>query len=415
MSNLNIPGKQIILYGHSGSGKTTLIRKMLKDNKIKYILVHCTSLTTINDIILEAFDQLNIYYVSEKKLSNLNSITSSLKAEYKSIAADISISKDSSHSETMIRLLPPRLTRQKLAEFLGELQAVLIIEDFHKVKGEEKKGIADMLKIFIDAANKVKKVKIICIGAVLSARDLLDFDPDLHPRITEIEVPLLTESEIKSIVNKGCNLLNILMSDELIGNIAYYSNRLASLTHQMCYDICFSNKILKKQCKYTKIDDDSFKCAIKAHTDRNSDTLKRIYDSCVQRQLAWYILKTIVTVGKNDVKFEEIKKGVCQNNRSFSDEEIIEELGKLSSTDVNIIIYDNKLGNYSISTPFWGAFLKMQNSIEDTNRKNKKQKKIGKIKSKSKISNMNKHTDTDIVSTIIYEMLKEIINENKNK
>ena len=30
---LNIPGKQIIIYGHSGSGKTTLLRNKLKDIK----------------------------------------------------------------------------------------------------------------------------------------------------------------------------------------------------------------------------------------------------------------------------------------------------------------------------------------------------------------------------------------------
>ena len=36
LSNITIPGKQIILYGHSGSGKTTLIRKMLYDKKINF-------------------------------------------------------------------------------------------------------------------------------------------------------------------------------------------------------------------------------------------------------------------------------------------------------------------------------------------------------------------------------------------
>lgn len=39
----------------------------------------------------------------------------------------------------MVRILPPRLTSQKLAKFLGEIDAVWIIEDFHKVPNEEKK------------------------------------------------------------------------------------------------------------------------------------------------------------------------------------------------------------------------------------------------------------------------------------
>ncbi len=60
LSNLEIPGKQIILYGHSGSGKTTLIRKTLHDNKKNFVQVHCGSDTTISDIILDTFDNLNI-------------------------------------------------------------------------------------------------------------------------------------------------------------------------------------------------------------------------------------------------------------------------------------------------------------------------------------------------------------------
>lgn len=64
LSNITIPGKQIILYGHSGSGKTTLIRKMLHDKKINFVQVHCSSNTTINDIILDTFDNLDRFYIA---------------------------------------------------------------------------------------------------------------------------------------------------------------------------------------------------------------------------------------------------------------------------------------------------------------------------------------------------------------
>lgn len=48
-----------------------------------------------------------------------------------------------------------------------------------------------------------------------------------------MHVPLLSGQEIKEIINQGCKLLNISMSDNLTEKISYYSNRLASLTHQM--------------------------------------------------------------------------------------------------------------------------------------------------------------------------------------
>lgn len=412
LSNITIPGKQIILYGHSGSGKTTLIRKMLYDKKINFVQVHCSSNTTINDIILDTFDNLDRFYIAEKNSNKSYTITGSLKSEYKSIASEISVTKESSFGETMVRILPPRLTSQKLAKFLGEIDAVWIIEDFHKVSNEEKKKIADILKIFIDAANDYPNVKIICIGAVGSARELINLDSNLYPRITELHVPLLSGQEIKEIINQGCKLLNISMSDNLIEKISYYSNRLASLTHQMCYDICDSNKIHKQQYKHKRIGDKYFKSAIESYVNKNSDTLKGIYDSCVKRQLAWYILKTFVTIERDSIRFSEIQNRVCQKQRSYTDEEIMKELDELSSVAINIIRYDNNSDRYSISTPFWGAFLKMQIAIEDANRNNNKNKN----KRKKLILKNQNDIDADVYNVLLERMeeFKRLMAEARN-
>lgn len=412
LSNITIPGKQIILYGHSGSGKTTLIRKMLYDKKINFVQVHCSSNTTINDIILDTFDNLDRFYIAEKNSNKSYTITGSLKSEYKSIASEISATKESSFGETMVRILPPRLTSQKLAKFLGEIDAVWIIEDFHKVPDEEKKKIADILKIFIDAANDYPNVKIICIGAVGSARELINLDSNLYPRITELHVPLLSGQEIKEIINQGCKLLNISMSDNLIEKISYYSNRLASLTHQMCYDICDSNKIHKQQYKHKRIDDRYFKSAIESYVNKNSDTLKGIYDSSVKRQLAWYILKTFVKIEKDYIRFSEIQNRVCQKQRSYTDEEIMKELEELSSATVNIIRYDNNSDSYSISTPFWGAFLKMQIAIEDANRNNNRNKN----KRKKLILKNQNDIDADVYNVLLerIEEFKRLMTEARN-
>ena len=406
LSNITIPGKQIILYGHSGSGKTTLIRKILYDKRINFVPVHCSSNTTINDILLDTFDNLDRFYVAEKHSNKSYKITSSLKSEYSSIASEISATKESSSGEKILRLLPPRLTSQKLAKFLGEINAVWIIEDFHKVPNEEKKKIADILKIFIDAANDYPNVKIICIGAVGSARELISLDSNLYPRITELHVPLLSESEIKAIIYQGCKLLNISMSNNLIEKISYYSNRLASLAHQMCYDICDSNNISRQQYRHVKIDDKYFKNAIDSYLNKNSDTLKGIYDSCVKRQLAWYILKTFVMLGKDSVRFSEIKHRVCRKQRFYTDDEIKKELDELSSAVVNIIRYDTNSDRYSISTPFWGAFLKMQIAIEDAERNNKRRKLI--------LKNQN-DIDAVVYNVLLerIEMLKKMVAENR--
>jgi len=69
---LDMPGMQIVLYGHSGCGKSTLINNKLDELKIKKITTRCDSDTTFNDVILRAFDKLDVFYDSEKnKKKNL--------------------------------------------------------------------------------------------------------------------------------------------------------------------------------------------------------------------------------------------------------------------------------------------------------------------------------------------------------
>ena len=56
--NIGIPGKQIIVYGHSGGGKTTIVNYVLGQMKRKSISVSCLVSTTVDEIVLEAFDRL---------------------------------------------------------------------------------------------------------------------------------------------------------------------------------------------------------------------------------------------------------------------------------------------------------------------------------------------------------------------
>lgn len=370
--NLTLSGRQIILYGHSGGGKTTLVRRKIRDLKLNYIMSHCETSTTFDNLLLNAFDNLNRFYISEKTANRNYTISTKLKAEYKSLLSEIDSTISQSKGIKLARIVPPQLTPQKLAQFLGEIHAVWIIEDFHKIPIAEKQRIADVLKIFIDSANDFADVKIICIGAVDTARELIQLDSNLFPRISEIHVPLLTDEEIRCIIEKGCKLLRISMSDRLIDKIIFYSNNLGSLAHQMCYDICFSNNINKTLLFKKDIDDSYFKNAIEAYISSNSDTLKGVYDSLVKDRLVWYILKSFVTAGKS-LNFNEIKIRINKKRRKYTDDEINQKLIKLSDTECNIIRYDSNSGKYSISTPFWGAFLKMQFAIEEAER-NKAQK-----------------------------------------
>lgn len=364
-SELNTPGKQLVLFGSSGSGKTTIIQHLLSKCNIRYIITHCDSQMTFDSIILNAFDNLNVYVEQEKTKTSSSSKQASVGFEYQSLKSLCQVQLGETVSTRYAPLLPPQLTPQKLAKFCGELNTIWIIEDFHKVNAEEKKRIADMLKIFVDVANQYSTTKVICIGACESASELVQFNPDLKNRVSEVRVPLLTENYIRNIIRNGFEMLNVKIPPSLEDKLIFYSARLGSQVHQMCLDICNGLCIKQRSRKCIMLDDSAFiKYAVKSFVEHNEGKFSSIYDKAIRNELGWYVLVTFTKNSQEKLAFREIKKLVNQKGRSFTDEEIMITLEELQSPENEIIIYNQSTEKYKISSPFWLAFLRMQFAIE---------------------------------------------------
>ena len=375
---LDTPGVQLILYGHSGSGKTTLVRKVLKRNKINFVRTQCKADMKFEDIILNAFDDLNTYYVSEKTSKRSLTVSHSIKADCESIAAEISQMNEISSEQRMVRLLPPRLTPQRLSGLFRNIGLVWMIEDFHKLVKDEKQKLADVIKIFVDESNEIcsgKISKIICIGAVWSPRELLSLDTNLSTRVDQIKVPLLTDKEIKEIIVNGCKLLNVGFSDRLSNNLVSYSNNIGALAHSMCYDICYDADIKKTKLIKKKIKDASFNIAIQGYIDKNSDTFKQTYDLITAKnKTAWYILKSLNTHSNESISFQKLRDRINPKKKKISDSDIQNALEDLLKPPYGIIRFDEDSEKYSFSTPFWKAFIRIQMDIEQAEVNQKKKR-----------------------------------------
>ena len=373
------PGKQLLLFGHSGSGKTTLIRRVLKNNGINSIKTHCEAASTFNDILYAAFDSLNKYVVEEKSSSSTQTIKGSLAAEYKQISTEISKEICEENGTKMVRLLPPQLTPQKLAQFFGEGNLVWIIEDFHKVDDSEKKRIADLLKIFVDNSNDYKVSKVVCIGACENATDLVMLEPDLKTRVDEVKVHMLSEEEIRTLISNGCTLLNLDMESDLLDKISYYSSHIASTAHQMCLDICLSKGIDKRQWNKGHLEDIDFNTAVKGYVKANEGTFSNAYDVAVRNELGWYVLKTFSRNSQSKLSFFEIKRIVNQSKKHFTDDEIREKLTELCTYGLGVLFYSSSSDKYMLASPYWQSFLRIQFAQEAAEKQNAKKKRNLKL------------------------------------
>lgn len=364
---LDMPGMQIVLYGHSGCGKSTLVNNKLDELKIKKITTRCDSDTTFNDIIIRAFDKLDVFYNCERTNKNINSIKSEVSSKYKEIGTLLSSTTTNENGTVERRALPLLLTPQRLAEFMGAVNCVWIIEDFHKVSTEEKKKIADVLKIFIDTANEFKEsnLKIICIGAVGTARELVELDTNLSTRIAEIYVPLLKEVELGEIIDKGFKLMNINHINGVKNKIIYYSNNLASICHQICYDICFNKEIFKTTVLAVNIYENDFQHSVSSYVRKNTDTFTKIYDKVCSDINKKNIMIAIINTEKEYSSEVEIQKELKKLQAYSTKQLFMDNLNELCTIAFEEVLrFDRNSKRFSFSSPFFQAFVKMKLALE---------------------------------------------------
>lgn len=366
---LTMPGMQLIVYGHSGSGKTTITQNILNEKGIKFITTNCILDTTINDILLDAFDKLNPFYTSETTKKTGAKISSDLKASYLNLSSVIKSEIYSEVTDKKQRVLPIQLTPQRLAEFLGIAKVVWILEDFHKVVKEERQKLSQILKIFVDTSNKYKDVKVIAIGAVGTAREVVNYDTELNNRISEVCVPLMLKDELESIVKKGENLLNVDFSEKVHADIINFSNSLASICHHLCYSICFNHNIEKTSKLKKKFKDESLKSAVVDYLKQNSDSFKEILDRALKHRDGKFdntkaILQAFCKSDKEELTQKEVLS--FKNNKMVYKATLTEYLHKLTTADYGEILrFDDNSGKFSFSNPFFKAYTIMTFSMEE--------------------------------------------------
>jgi hypothetical protein len=280
---LRTPGKQVIVYGESGSGKSTLLRNKLQEVYEAYIKTQCSAAMSYVQLILDAFDQLDEYYVKTTTAQSSRRISSSVGSDIKAIKFELAADRARGTGQVMERLLPPQLNPRRLAALFGELKMCWLIEDFHKIREHEKVLFAHALKIFSDMSDTYPEVKTITIGATETAHQVVDYDLEMTKRVSELLVPLMTHAELRQIISKGEELLNVDMS-AIKEEVVDYSVGMPSVCHQICLNVCLGKGIEATQPEVIMISLQDFAPAVRRYMEELSDTIKARFDGVTARK-----------------------------------------------------------------------------------------------------------------------------------
>lgn len=356
---LSTPGKQIVVYGHSGSGKTTFLVNKLKQTYEFHITTRCMKGMKFEQIILDAFDQLSPFYQNERTSGKKSTITTDLSSSYLAIQAKLSASETTEQSSKEVRMLPPQLTAQALGRFMGAANACWLIEDFHKIEEGEKPKLSQLMKIFMDLADEFMDLKIIALGAVDTARQVIDYDPEMRNRVAEIHVSLMSEEEISEIIAKGEAALNVVIGQDIKNLISRYSNGLASVCHHLCLNMCNAEGLNQTSPRKLIFNKSAFEKALKMYVEEASDSIRSSFDKAMkQRRSSAYnnqelILRALMSFKERGASRKELFRKIVEKNPKYPETNLKTCLPKLSKPEYGEIVrYDLNSGLILFPIPF---------------------------------------------------------------
>jgi len=354
VSALRTPGKQVVVYGHSGSGKTTLLVNKLHQTYENHITTRCVSGMTFNEVLLDAFDRMGRFYDAEQTATMQKKGNASLQAEYKGIKALLGGELSKQSTVKKLRTLPLQLTAQNLAQFTGQAKCCWVLEDFHKIDSSERRRLSQLMKVFMDMSDEYPTLKIIAIGAVDTARLVVEYDAEMRNRVAEIYVPLMTNEEIALIPTKGEELLNIVFPGEIRTGIINTSDGLPAVCHQLCLNICYSYGIVETLEERLTFEPSALESALTQYLEDSSDTLKSAFDKALRLTPGQsdndgeLILKALLEFDKEGATRDEILSRVLLQSPFYSGRGITAFLKKLQRKERGMILrYDQASGRYS--------------------------------------------------------------------
>lgn len=218
----------VAIRGASKAGKSWLRQRVLKDP----IVVQCRLSYTTADIYRDALARLDIQIKVERTVSSTfeGKITAAGEAGLK-IIAKASGSLEASASQEM------SVTEQIVGKDIHDLEFIasiirasgrmLVIEDFHYLPVEEQRKFAFDLKTLWDY-----KTFIVVVGVWISENMLITLNSDLSDRIEEIAVTWNT-NELKKVLKKGCDALNLNMSGPVADRLAEISYESVGLLQKL--------------------------------------------------------------------------------------------------------------------------------------------------------------------------------------
>jgi hypothetical protein len=229
---LRQPGKALSVSGPTKSGKTVLIERIVPQDK--GIWIHGPDLTSVEAFWGGVANKLQVFDEMSVAVDHGAGRTRSLEGSIgypgiASIKGNAGKSEDQSITRTVSRRRP---ASDAVREILSRRPTPIVIDDFHYIPEDAKRGITRAVKTLIPTN------RVIMVAVPHEAFEVVRQEPDMDGRVWQLKISHWKLGELQFIADEGFQALNVSdLSNEVGRELAKASYGAPFLMQQLCFDL----------------------------------------------------------------------------------------------------------------------------------------------------------------------------------
>jgi AAA domain len=225
-------GGQVVLYGDTGVGKSSLLRYAAEDEQLETVLVECLSSKSYEDLMEDAIRKLvDVREISRTTTTSIGAeVEGAAKVKFLvSLKGKLTGSREKGREFEVVQASP---LDALLAAMRATKTDLLVLDNFQNIASVDSRHlVAQTMEFLSDRAAETGDVKAVVIGIADDAPALIGGSGSFRRRVTEIGVPRMPDDEIRSVLVRGFNLLEVAVSPDVLARLVFYSDGFPYFAH----------------------------------------------------------------------------------------------------------------------------------------------------------------------------------------
>lgn len=369
---LDEDGTQILVWGESGAGKSSLVEAVLKSRGQKRVRTRCEASTTYEQLLSSAFEKIEARGLTGSTNQDTQSIGGGTQIGGGPWApASINANANLEHARTdnYAPVVGAQLTSEALAQRMGALDVVWLLEDFHKLSSDVRARVADTLKVFSDEAVDYPKLRIIMLGVAETAAQILQTPSNMRGRLADVPIPPLSDEQLGQVLNKGLELLKVDFMP-VRDRIIRHSVGVATITHSLAKECCVALGVRETNREVIAVTDEAFTAAKAAYVRTRGGDMKELFDVAVHQpttrryQNYAIILEALASLPERGASHAQILARIHQKHPHYPAGNLTTYLRSLQSEERKSLVRKTSEGLFRFDAPLQHAYAMLRWGID---------------------------------------------------